>query len=154
MFKKIVLFAAAIAALGLAGCASVPMADQSKSAQAKAFPTPAPGNAGLYVYRDSFGGKALKKDILVDGKCLGESADKVFFYEQVGGNANHTISTESEFSPNEIVVYMKAGVNYFIRQYIKMGVFVGGANLEVVNEDQGKAEVQNLGMAVNGQCGK
>ncbi|MDN5871936.1 MAG: DUF2846 domain-containing protein [Nitrococcus sp.] len=154
MFKKVVLAATAAFVLGLAGCASVPMASEQQSAQAKVFPAPDAGNAGLYVYRDSFAGQALKKDIFVDGKCLGQSADEVFFYKQVPGNTKHTISTESEFSPNQLVLYMKAGVNYFIRQYIKMGVFVGGADLEVVSKDKGKSEVRDLDMAVNGQCSK
>lgn len=154
MFKKVILAATAAAVLGVAGCASVPMANDPQSSTAKSFPAPDAGNAGLYVYRDSFVGKALKKDIFVDGNCLGESADKVFFYTQVPGDAKHTISTESEFSPNDLVVYMKEGVNYFIRQSIKMGVFVGGAKLETVSNDTGKSEVASLKMASNGQCSK
>ena len=154
MFKKVLLIATASAVLGLTGCASVPKASNEQSTQAKLFPAPSEGNAGLYVYRDSFVGKALKKDIFVDGNCLGESADKVFFYTQVPGNAKHTIATESEFSPNQLALDMKAGVNYFIRQYIKMGVFVGGANLEVVSEDKGKLEVAKLNMAASGRCSK
>lgn len=154
MFKKVLLIATASAVLGMTGCASVPKANNEQSAQAKLFPAPDEGNAGLYVYRNSFVGKALKKDIFVDGNCLGESADKMFFYTQVPGDKEHTIATESEFSPNKLVLDMKAGVNYFIRQYIKMGVFVGGANLEVVSEDTGKIEVAKLSMAENGQCSK
>ncbi len=49
---------------------------------------------------------------------------------------------------------MKSGVDYFIRQYIKLGVFVGGANLEVISAEKGKEAVSNLGMAVKGQCSK
>lgn len=154
MFKAVMLAAIAAVVLSMAGCASVPMANEQQSAAAKTFPAPDEGNAGLYVYRDSFAGKALKKDIFVDGKCLGESADKVFFYTQVPGNTKHTISTESEFSPNDLALYMKAGVNYFIRQYIKIGVFVGGANLETVSVDKGKSEVTTLKMASNGQCSR
>ena len=33
-----------------------------------------------------------------------------------------------------------------------MGVFVGGAGLELVDEDQGKGEVQKLKMAKKGTC--
>ena len=154
MVKKLTLAIAIVMASGLAGCASVPTASQSEAAQGKLFPAPSSGNAGLYVYRDSFVGEALKKDVFVDGKCLGQSANKVFFYEQVVGDEKHTISTESEFSPNQLVVYMKAGMNYFVRQYIKMGVFVGGANLEVISEDKGKSEVSALDMATKGQCSK
>ena len=116
MVKKLTLAIAVVMASGLAGCASVPTASPSEAAHAKLFPAPSSGNAGLYVYRDSFVGKALKKDVFVDGKCLGESANKVFFYEQVAGNEKHTVSTESEFSANQLVLDMKAGVNYFVRQ--------------------------------------
>lgn len=154
MFKKLTVVLVAVAMAMLAGCASVPMANESMSTQAKLFPAPSDGNAGLYVYRDSRFGSALKKDIFVDGRCLGQSAPKVFFYEQVPGNQEHTISTESEFSPNQITLYMKAGVNYFVRQYIKVGVFVGGANLEAVGAETGRQAISDLGMAVNGQCGK
>ncbi|CAG8998757.1 MAG: hypothetical protein CENE_00717 [Candidatus Celerinatantimonas neptuna] len=154
MFKKAAFASAVVVMLGLAGCASVPMASKQQSSQAKFFPAPKTGNAGLYVYRDSFVGHALKRNIFVDGKCLGQSADKVFFYKQVPGNTKHTISTESEFSPNQLSVYMKAGENYFIRQYIKLGVFVDGANLEKVSNNEGKSAVKTLNMAVNGQCSK
>jgi hypothetical protein len=34
-------------------------------------------------------------------------------------------------------------VKYFIRQYIKMGLVVGGADLEQVTEEQGKIAVPN-----------
>jgi hypothetical protein len=154
MLKKLVLAVAAAGVLSLAGCASVPMANAPAVANAKAFPTPDAGNAGLYIYRDSFAGQALKKDVFVDGKCLGQTSNKVFFYTQVKGDQKHTLSTESEFSPNDLVLYMKAGVNYFVRQAIKMGVFVGGAKLESVDNATGKAEVAKLGMAAPGQCSK
>jgi len=46
-----------------------------------------------------------------------------------------------------------AGKNYFIRQYIKMGALVGGADLELIPEAQGKEAVAKLGMAAPGTCG-
>ena len=39
-------------------------------------------------------------------------------------------------------------------QFIKMGVFLGGADLEVIPEEQGKAAVLKLELATNGTCGK
>lgn len=151
MFKKILL--ATIVAALVTGCASVPMESKEASDQAKRFATPSQGQAGLYIYRTSGVGSALKKDIWVDGKCLGESAQNVFFYEEVKGNQEHTIATESEFSPNEIKLAVADGINYFIKQYIKMGVFVGGADLEVINEADGKAAISGLEMAKKGNCG-
>ena len=138
--------------LVLTGCASVGMAPKEDSAKAKAFSAPSANNAGLYVYRNSFVGKALKKDIWIDGKCIGESAPDVFFYTEVAGGATHKIDTESEFSPNVLSLAVDAGKNYFVRQYIKMGVFVGGAGLEQVSEEQGKADVTKLELASPGAC--
>jgi hypothetical protein len=142
----------ALCTLVLTGCASVNMASKEESDKAKQFSAPSAGKAGLYVYRDSFVGKALKKDIWVDGKCLGESAADVFFYTQVDGGKQHKIETESEFSPNALEVFMDAGKNYFVRQFIKFGAFVGGADLELIQEEQGKAALAKLNLAQQGNC--
>lgn len=152
MFKN--GFVALVAVTLLVGCASVPMESKQLSDRAKKFDPPAPGKAGLYIYRTGGVGGALKKDILVDGKCVGESAPKIFFYEEVTGNQEHTVSTESEFSDNNVVFTPAADKNYFIRQYIKMGVFVGGANLELVSEGEGKGQIGNLEMATKGTCSR
>ena len=124
--------------LAMTGCASVPMEGMEETSIAKKFNPPVEGSSGLYIYRPSSLGGALKKDICVDGKCIGESAPYVFFYEEVEGDKSHKVSTESEFSPNALIVKVKSGMHYFIRQYIKFGVFVGGAGLELVDEEKGK----------------
>jgi hypothetical protein len=149
---KTLLLATLITTAALAGCSSVPMESAEKSALAKQFNPPPEGKAGLYVYRASSFGGALKKDLWLNGKCIGESAPYVFFYEEVSGNIEHKISTESEFSPNDLIVKAENGKNYFVSQYIKMGVFVGGAGVELVNEEKGKKEISELEMAIKGQC--
>ena len=152
MIKKLTF--AAISALILGGCSTVPLELPSASETAKNFETPPNGQAGLYIYRDSVVGTALKKDIWVDGKCVGETAPNVFFYETVKGDEEHKISTESEFSPNDLVLKTDSGKNYFIRQYIKLGVFVGGANLELVNDTKGQQAISKLKLAKKGACSK
>lgn len=149
---KIVSVVVLTAAVLISGCASVDMASQAESSKAKEFNPPTQGNAGVYVYRDSFIGKALKKDVWIDGKCIGESAPDVFFYTEVEGGKSHKIDTESEFSPNTLELLFEAGKNYFIRQFIKIGVFVGGAGLEQIPEEQGKTAVAKLEMAKPGKC--
>lgn len=153
-FQNLAVVSFACCALFLTGCATVPLADTQAETQAKSFAAPGDNMAGLYIYRDSFVGKALKKDIFVDGKCVGESADKTFFYKQVEGGKDHNVTTESEFSPNKLAIHTEAGKNYFIRQYIKMGVFVGGANLESVSEEEGKRVVSKdaVRLAQSGTC--
>jgi len=149
---KKVFLATALAASLLSGCASVPMDSPEKTALAKQFNPPSEGHSGLYIYRDSILGAALKKDIWVDGECVGETVPKIFFYEEVVGDKEHTISTESEFSPNDLLVKTESGKNYFVNQYIKLGAFVGGANLELVDEATGKQAVAQLDMAKKGTC--
>ncbi|MES2682978.1 MAG: DUF2846 domain-containing protein [Pseudomonadota bacterium] len=147
--KNIVIAAAAILA---SACATVPMENKDASNRAKLFNAPSPGQAGLYIFRGGGPGGALKKDIRVDGTCLGESAPKVFFFTEVAGNREHTLSTESEFSANDLKLVTQSGKNYFVQQSMKMGVFVGGAKLTVVDESEGKQSVQKLEMAAKGPC--
>lgn len=152
--NKIILTSVILSSMLLGGCASVPLASNAENAAAKSFPAPENGKAGLYVYRDSFAGKALKKDVYLDGRCLGETSDKVFFYQQITTNQPHMLGTESEFSPNNLTINAISGKNYFVRQYIKMGVFVGGAGLQEVSESEGMRVVSkaDVKLAVPGKC--
>lgn len=130
----------------LAGCASVPMASQQEDAAAKTFSTPAEAKAAIYVYRDSNFGASLKKLVTLDGKPLFQSAPHTYYYEQISPG-KHTLATESEFGDNSLEFTADAGKMYFFRNYIKMGVFVGGANLEEVSDADGKTGVQECSLA-------
>lgn len=136
------------------GCASVKMESKEASAKAKEFAQPSEGHSGLYVYRDSFVGKAIKRNIWVDGKCLGESGPDVFFHTEVTGGQEHVIATDSEFSPNELKVMFEKGKNYFVRQYMKIGAFIGGSDVELIPEAEGKVAVAKLEMATAGTCSR
>ncbi|MUK79090.1 DUF2846 domain-containing protein [Aliivibrio fischeri] len=139
--------------LVLSGCASVPTAPLSESSKAKQFLAPSENKAGVYVYRkDTPIGGALKKDVYINKECVGETAKGVFFYQEVEGGKEHFISTESEFSPNGLTLNTETGRLYFIEQYLKPGFFVGGANVKVVDEEQGKSEVIRTQLAVKGTC--
>ena len=153
MFKRIFCI---ITLSGLfVGCASVPTESAQITDTIKEFKSPSSDNAGLYIYRTtSLLGAALKKDIWVDDECIGETARGVFFYKEVLGDKEHKVSTESEFSPNDLMVRTQAGKNYFIKQYIKPGVFVGGAGLKLVTEEEGKRDISDLNLGVKGKCSK
>lgn len=150
--SKLALLVLMLSVAIFSGCSTVPLEPKEVSTNAKSFNPPSGNNAGVYVFRDSILGAALKKDIWIDHKCLGESAPNIFFYEEVSGNKEHKISTESEFSPNNLTINTESGKNYFVRQYIKIGAFVGGANLEVVNEEEAKKAITELDMAKKGTC--
>ena len=138
----------------ITGCTSVPMESKENDTVAKHFNSPSEGKAGLYVYRNGSFGAAIKKDVWVNGKCLGETAPNMFFYEEIIGGKEHKISTESEFSPNDLIIKTENGKNYFVSQYIKLGVFVGGAGLKLVDEQTGKEIVSKLDLAKRGICSK
>ena len=140
MYRNKIFSLALLVMLFLSGCATVPMASTDKDAAKKAFKAPPANKAGLYVYRNSSFGGALKKNIYIDGKLIGESAPKTYFYRDIMPGMRK-LSTESEFSDNSLSLNAQAGKNYFVRQYIKMGVFVGGANLQLMSEAEGKKGV-------------
>ena len=78
----------------------------------------------------------------------------VFFYTEVDGDTKHTIHTESEFSPNSLEIFTESGKNYFIRQYIKVGLLVGGADLEEIEAEEATASISKLNMAEAGNCSR
>ena len=137
------------------GCATVPKADSQSSQSVKQLMPPKEGYASIYVYRsNALTGSMLKKDIWIDGECLGESSRGVFFHKEVLGNQKHVVSTESEFSPNHLELNTEAGKQYFIQQYIKMGVVVGGANLKEVDAVKGKEAITQYDFIKGGNCSK
>lgn len=128
-----------------AGCASVPMASPEQDAAAKRFEAPSADKSGVYIYRDSSLGTALKKMVSLDGNPLFQSAIKTYFYKEIAPG-KHTLSTESEFGDNTIEFVAEGGKLHFVRNYIKMGVFVGGANLEMASEADGKKGVNECSL--------
>ena len=88
--------AVSILAIGLAtlsGCASVPMATQEKDAASKTFASPPANQAGLYVFRNSALGAALRKTVSIDGAPIGKTAPNTYFHRIISPGA-HTLSTE------------------------------------------------------------
>jgi len=136
---------ATIIATTATGCATVPLASQSETSAAKRFETSV-GSAGIYVMRDSMFGAALKKTVYVDGTTIGSTAPNSFLFFRVKEGV-HVLATESEFSENFLNVNVEHGKNYFVRQTIKMGVFVGGAKLTEISEVEGKSAIQSLKLA-------
>jgi hypothetical protein len=151
-FEKLSLLGISVLLVILSGCASVPMASQEQDRAAKTFAPPPPEASGIYIFRNSFIGQGLRKRISLDGRKIGESANKVYFYKLITPGS-HTLSTESEFSDNLISFQTQPGKNYFARQYIKMGAFVGGANVEMVGEEEGKNEVLQCDLAQSTSTG-
>lgn len=133
----------------LGGCVStVPMASKEQDAALKSFAPPSEDKSRIYIYRNNWMGFLLKRGVYVDGERIGESAKGVYFYKEVAPGA-HKVGTESEFSNNEIDVETEGGKNYFVRQYVRMGLFFGGANVWSVSEERGRRAVQSCRLAAS-----
>ena len=55
----------------------------------------------------------------------------------------HIISVESEFSPNKLKILFEKGKNYFVRQYLKIGIFVNGSNVVLMDEEKAKKALKD-----------
>jgi uncharacterized protein YceK len=140
MKKYTLVLLAVLSSLVLSGCATVPMASKEADDKAKTFSLATNDKASLYIFRDSTFGGALKKKLKIDGQVIGESAPETYFHI-FATPGKRTLSTESEFSDNSLEVNLEAGKSHYVRNYMKMGVFIGGANLEVVADDEAKKAI-------------
>jgi len=147
MIKKTFLLLTLFASVYLVGCAAtVPMASLEEDSARKQFKKPTKGMGGIYIYRDSTLGFALTKAVFVDDVMLGETAAQTYFYKEVKPGS-HKLSTESEFSNNDLVINVQKGRNYFVNQFIKLGLFVGGADLQLVSDTAGMSGVTQCRLA-------
>jgi hypothetical protein len=142
LMKKI-LFAAVIVS-SLAGCASVPLGDSKQDAALKSFSAPA-GKAGIYIYRNESMGGAVKMDVDLDGKTIGQTAAYTYLYKEVAPG-KHTISSKAE-NTDSVEIDAKAGTLIYLWQEVKMGVLFAGTKLHLVDEAEGKKGVLETKLA-------
>ena len=132
--------------LSLAGCASVPMGDAKKDAELKTF-TPKPGVAGLYIYRHESFGAAVRMDVEVDGKPIGQTAANTYFYREVPPG-RHVITSKAE-NTDTLEIDTVAGKLYYIWQEVKMGFMFARTKLSLVGEDEGRKGVLESQLAAD-----
>lgn len=140
---KKILFAAVIAS-SLVGCASVPMGDSKQDAALKTFSAPA-NKAGVYIYRNESMGGAVKMDVELDGKAIGQTAANTYLYKEVTPG-KHTISSKAE-NTDSVEIDAKPGTLSYIWQEVKMGVLYARTKLHLVSEAEGKKGVLETKLA-------
>jgi uncharacterized protein DUF2846 len=138
MHGRIAFFATAVTLAMLAGCASVPMADPAADSAAKGFSAPR-GKAGVYIYRNETYGAALKMDVLLDDRQLGETASKTYFYVEVEPGI-HTVTGKAE-NDSSMKFNAVAGRLYYFWQEVKLGLIMARNELKLVDEATGRAGV-------------
>lgn len=131
-------------AVGLVGCASVPMGDSQKDQQLKAFSTK-PDTAGIYIYRNESMGAAVKMDVTVDGNYVGKTAARTYLYKEVPPG-KHVISSSAE-NTDSIEITTAPGKLYYIWQEVKMGLLYARTKLHLVSEEEGRKGVRESALA-------
>lgn len=132
-----ILFAICFIVL-LSGCASVPMASSERDSQAKTFAVKS-GLSNIYVYRNESMGAAVKMDVELDGKLVGQTMAKSYFALEVSPG-KHTLISKAE-NDSILDVNAEAGKNYYVWQEVKMGFMYARNRLQLVDEAIGKAGV-------------
>lgn len=137
-------FVAAAIAVNLVGCASVNMGTPQADASAKQFVAPT-DKAGVYIYRNESMGSAVKMDVDLNGKPIGQTVAKTYLYKEVPAG-KHTITSKAE-NDSTLEVDAKAGTLYYIWQEVKMGVLSARSKLQLVDAATGKAGVSESKLA-------
>lgn len=138
MIRKIMWVGLLAGAVLVTGCASVPMASLERDAQTKTF-TVKPDKANIYVYRNESMGAAVKMDVDLDGRPIGQTVAKSYFALEVAPG-KHTLVSKAE-NDSVLDVAAEAGKNYFIWQEVKMGVLYARNKLQLVDDATGRAGV-------------
>lgn len=132
------LIAAVIVSAALVGCASVPLGDVKQDEAAKTFAVKG-DKAGVYIYRNETLGAALKFDLTLDGKYLGQTASKTYFYQEVAPG-KHTLTSKAE-NTDTLEFEAMAGKLYYVWQEVKVGLLTARNKLKLVDEAEGKQGV-------------
>ena len=140
--KKLLIAAAVV--VNLVGCATVNMGDAKQDAAAKTFTAPK-DKAALYIYRNETMGAAVKMDVDLDGKPLGQTAATTYLYKEVAPG-KHTITSKAE-NTDTLEIDAKPGMLYYIWQEVKMGVLSARSKLQLVDASTGKAGVSESKLA-------
>lgn len=140
--KKVMI---ALACAYLAGCASVPMGDPAKDQELKKF-SAKPETSGIYIYRNEMFGGAIKMDVEVDGKPIGQTGAKTYLYSEIQPG-QHIITSKAE-NTDSIQITTLPGKLYYIWQEVKMGILYARNKLHAMSEDEGKKGVLETNLAV------
>jgi hypothetical protein len=127
--------------LGFVSCASGPTYAEVKST----LPPIAKGQGRVFVYRPTSFGAAIKPDVKIDNKVIGESQGQGFLYsDQAPGTRQVSIGTEWTHK-NSVTV--RAGQPSFVRCKVTPGVLAAHIIPDQVENAAGEAEIQNCKLA-------
>ena len=132
--KKIVSLAVVTAlGLGFAGCApKMIKASFEQDKTAKEFKTN-PEKSNIYICRNEHFGSAINMPLTLDGKFIGKTEGRSYFYLTVKPG-EHTIQSLTE-NVQTLLLNTEKNKNYFVWQEVKMGMWEADSKLHKVNKN-------------------
>ena len=127
----------------LSGCA---VSGPKYAEHSKSIAPLASDKGRIYFFRDdSFVGGAVRPDILLNGKAVGESLPGGYFLiDKEPGN--HTVSTSTEVD-RTVEFVLASGETKYIKTSVSMGFFVGHVIPELVGETDALKAMKELTFA-------
>ncbi|MBM4271050.1 MAG: DUF2846 domain-containing protein [Deltaproteobacteria bacterium] len=122
----------------VSGCATIPVASSEDDALAKRFVAD-PDRSLIYLFRNEYFGAAIPMQVSIDGQVAGRTVAYSFFKWDVPPG-EHVIKSFAE-NESSLSLVTKPGKVYFVRQEVKMGVWLPRSQLYEVNEQQGMAAI-------------
>ena len=138
------LFFTAMLTMTLVGCATVNMGDAKQDTALKTFSIP-PDKSAVYIYRNEGFGAAVKMDVELDGKLIGQTAAKTYLYKEVSPG-KHTFTSKAE-NDASVEVDAKPGTLLYIWQEVKMGILFARTKLHIMSDADGKKGVLETKLA-------
>lgn len=143
--KRIPLFLLSLFLMtGIIGCATT---GPTSSITKNEFTTLSKGQSRIIFYRPSaFFGFAMKSDIFLDGKKVGESRNGTVFYVDVAPG-KHKVQTSVIMYPGEHSgdIELRNNETIYVKTYIGGSGFAGRTNFELVSSEHAKSEgIDNL----------
>ena len=128
----------------LNGCASVPMASLEEDSAAKKYQV-SKDKSMIYLFRNENFGGALPLTVSIDEQIAGQTAPYTYFvWEVVPGE--HLIKSFAE-DVSSLLLVAQPGKAHFVRQEVKMGMWMARSQLYEVSEKDGIDAVNECKMA-------
>ena len=105
--------------------------------------TPVGSDTGrIYIYRTTALGAAVQPEVRLNGEVVGSAVPNGFFYvDRAPGNYEVITSTEVD---RKLSMTLDKGQTRYVRLNISIGFFVGHVYPELVENEVGQQEIQDL----------
>lgn len=137
------LFLVMLAISIVTGCASVPMTSLEEDSAAKQFQV-SKYKSSIYLFRNEIRGGGFPFTVSIDDQIAGQTAANTFFKWEVAPG-EHLIKSFAE-DTSSILLIAKEGQAHFVRQKVKIGMWMPRSQLSEVTETEGKEAVNECKM--------